>query len=339
MKTKTWKGKNGPLLIAEIGGNHEGDFSYAKRLTKLAIKSGVDVIKYQIYSGDTLVNKIQSPQRHQHFKKFQLTKNQHIHLAKMCKDSGVKYLASIWDINVLKWIDKYLNFYKIGSGDLTCYQLIKKFAKRGKPIILSSGLSTMREVDQTINFIIKNNKKYQKSENLSVMQCTSSYPTDDFEANLRVITNLSKRKGITAGYSDHTLGSLALKTAYSLGAQVLEFHFTDTRKNKSFRDHKVSLNLLETKAVIKDLRRIKDMLGSGEKKPTKNEIKSKHIYSFRRGVFLNKNISKGQVIEEKDLISLRPNVGVDARLYSKVIGKKAKRNILKLEKLFFNKNV
>ncbi len=339
MKTKTWKGKNGPLLIAEIGGNHEGDFSYAKRLTKLAIKSGVDVIKYQIYSGDTLVNKIQSPQRHQHFKKFQLTKNQHIHLAKMCKDSGVKYLASIWDINVLKWIDKYLNFYKIGSGDLTCYQLIKKFAKRGKPIILSSGLSTMREVDQTINFIIKNNKKYQKSENLSVMQCTSSYPTDDLEANLRVITNLSKRKGITAGYSDHTLGSLALKTAYSLGAQVLEFHFTDTRKNKSFRDHKVSLNLLETKELIEDLKRIKDMLGSGEKKPTKNEIKSKHIYSFRRGVFLNKNISKGQVIEEKDLISLRPNVGIDARLYSKVIGKKAKRNILKLEKLFFNKNV
>ena len=339
MKTKTWKGKNGPLLIAEIGGNHEGDFSYAKRLTKLAIKSGVDVIKYQIYSGDTLVNKIQSPQRHQHFKKFQLTKNQHIHLAKMCKDSGVKYLASIWDINVLKWIDKYLNFYKIGSGDLTCYQLIKKFAKRGKPIILSSGLSTMREVDQTINFIIKNNKKYQKSENLSVMQCTSSYPTDDFEANLRVITNLSKRKDITAGYSDHTLGSLALKTAYSLGAQVLEFHFTDTRKNKSFRDHKVSLNLLETKELIEDLKRIKDMLGSGEKKPTKNEIKSKHIYSFRRGVFLNKNISKGQVIEEKDLISLRPNVGIDARLYSKVIGKKAKRNILKLEKLFFNKNV
>lgn len=339
MKTKTWKGKNGPLLIAEIGGNHEGDFSYAKRLTKLAIKSGVDVIKYQIYSGDTLVNKIQSPQRHHHFKKFQLTKNQHIHLAKMCKDSGVKYLASIWDINVLKWIDKYLNFYKIGSGDLTCYQLIKKFAKRGKPIILSSGLSTMREVDQTINFIIKNNRKYHKSENLSVMQCTSSYPTDDFEANLRVITNLSKRKGITAGYSDHTLGSLALKTAYSLGAQVLEFHFTDTRKNKSFRDHKVSLNLLETKELIEDLKRIKDMLGSGEKKPTKNEIKSKHIYSFRRGVFLNKNISKGQVIEEKDLISLRPNVGIDARLYSKVIGKKAKRNILKLEKLFLNKNV
>ena len=266
MKTKTWKGKNGPLLIAEIGGNHEGDFSYAKRLTKLAIKSGVDVIKYQIYSGDTLVNKIQSPQRHQHFKKFQLTKNQHIHLAKMCKDSGVKYLASIWDINVLKWIDKYLNFYKIGSGDLTCYQLIKKFAKRGKPIILSSGLSTMREVDQTINFIIKNNRKYHKSENLSVMQCTSSYPTDDLEANLRVITNLSKRKDITAGYSDHTLGSLALKTAYSLGAQVLEFHFTDTRKNKSFRDHKVSLNLLETKELIEDLKRIKDMLGSGEKK-------------------------------------------------------------------------
>ena len=90
MKKSNWKGKNGPLLIAEIGGNHEGNFSYAKKLTKLAIKSDVDVIKFQIYTGDTLVNKLSSPSRNKHFKKFQLTQDQHIYLAKMCNDNGVK---------------------------------------------------------------------------------------------------------------------------------------------------------------------------------------------------------------------------------------------------------
>ena len=93
-----WKGKNGPLLIAEIGGNHEGSFAYAKKLTQLAIKSKVDVIKFQIYTGDTLVNKIYSPNRNKHFKKFQLSKDQHIYLAKMCKNNGVKYLSSVWDL-------------------------------------------------------------------------------------------------------------------------------------------------------------------------------------------------------------------------------------------------
>ena len=98
MKKTNFLGKNGPLLIAEIGGNHEGDFEYAKKLTKLAIKSNVDVIKFQLYSGSTLVNQLISPDRFKHFKKFELTKKQHIYLAEMCLNSGIKYLSSVWDI-------------------------------------------------------------------------------------------------------------------------------------------------------------------------------------------------------------------------------------------------
>ncbi|MDC0529774.1 N-acetylneuraminate synthase family protein [Pelagibacteraceae bacterium] len=339
MKKSNWEGKNGPLLIAEIGGNHEGNFSYAKKLTKLAIKSDVDVIKFQIYTGDTLVNRLSSPSRNKHFKKFQLTQDQHIYLAKMCNDNGVKYLASVWNVEALKWIDRYLDFYKIGSGDLTCYQIIQEFAKRGKPIILSSGLSTIKEINETIKFLIERNRKYKSSNNLSVLQCTSTYPTQDQDANLRVIKSLKKNKNITAGYSDHTIGSLALLTAYSLGAQVLEFHFTDTRKNKIFRDHKVSLDMIETKELIQNIKRIKKMLGKNIKKPTKEEIKSNHTISFRRAIFLKKDYLKGQIIKENDLISLRPNIGIDARDFKKVIGKKTKRDIKMLEKLKFNKNV
>ena len=150
----------------------------------------------------------------------------------MCLANGIKYLSSIWD-TALKWIDKYLEIYKIGSGDLTAYPLIEKFAKKGKPIILSTGLSYSKEIRDTINFLKGKNKIYKSKEFLSVLQCTSSYPTTDNEVNLKNFTT-SKNKYITAGYSDHTIGSVALKSAYTLGAQVLEFHFTDTRKNKLF---------------------------------------------------------------------------------------------------------
>ena len=155
MKKSFWAGKNGPLLIAEIGGNHEGDFKYAKKLVKLAITTGVDVIKLQLYSGDQLVSKFQSQKRYKHFKKFELTKAQHIYLANLCKSKGVKYLASVWDLDMLNWIDKYLPFYKIGSGDLTAYPIIKEFAKRGKPIILSTGLSSLDEIKKSVNFFTK----------------------------------------------------------------------------------------------------------------------------------------------------------------------------------------
>ena len=339
MKKSNWSGKNGPLLIAEIGGNHEGDFSYAKKITKLAIKSNVDVIKFQIYSGDTLVNKLISPDRHRHFKKFQLSKKQHIYLAEMCLDNNVKYLSSVWDIEVLKWLDKYLEFYKIGSGDLTAFPIIKEFAKKGKPIILSTGLSYLKEIKDSIKFLTRINKKYNSKNFLSILQCTSSYPTIDQEANLKTLDYFVNNKNITAGYSDHTIGSLALKSAYTLGAQVLEFHFTDTRKNKIFRDHKVSLTLEETKELIQDLKRINSFLGTNIKKPTLNEIKSQHITSFRRGVYLNKDFKKGKKIKESDLVCLRPNLGVDARNYKSLIGKKTKKNIRKLEKLVIKKNV
>ena len=126
------KSDSHPFLIAEIGGNHEGNFEYAKSLTQLAINSGADAVKFQIYTGDTLVSSIESPQRNSHFKKFELSKEQHIHLAKMVKAAGLIYTASVWDINALDWIDPFMSFYKIGSGDLTAYSVIKETAKKKK---------------------------------------------------------------------------------------------------------------------------------------------------------------------------------------------------------------
>ncbi|MEI2816243.1 MAG: N-acetylneuraminate synthase family protein [Microthrixaceae bacterium] len=122
-----WRGRYGPMLIAEIGGNHEGDFDYAKELTRLAIGSGADVVKFQIYTAEQLVNRHESPDRHAHFRRFELQPEQHRELAQMCVDAEVRYMASVWSLEPLVWIDEFLDFYKIGSGDLTAHRLLQEF--------------------------------------------------------------------------------------------------------------------------------------------------------------------------------------------------------------------
>lgn len=334
MKNKNfWKGKHGPLLIAEIGGNHEGDFNYAKKLARLAISTGVDVVKFQIYSGARLVSPIESQDRYQHFMKFELSKNQHIEIAKMCQNANVTYLASVWDEESLNWIDKYLKFYKIGSGDLTAYPIISTFCKKQKPIILSTGLSSLEEIKKTIRYIRCENNYYKNKNVLSLLQCTSMYPTPDSEVNLNTIHTLKKQTNLVVGYSHHNKGSLALIASYIMGAQILEFHFTDTRKNKNFRDHKISLNPEETKKLIEDIKKINIIKGTSSKLPTPSEKKSKNINTFRRAIYLNKDLNKGEVIKEHDLVCLRPNNGIDARDFKKIIGKKIRKKIRAYKKI------
>lgn len=333
-----WSGKHGPLLIAEIGGNHEGNFDKAKELTNLAIKSGADCIKFQLYQGDTLVSNVESPDRVQHFKKFELSKEEHIHLATMCIDNGLSYNASVWDLEMLEWIDPYLDFYKIGSGDLTAWPVIKEFAKRGKPILLSSGLATFEEVVQTIEYIQSVNSAYLYPEMLCIMQCTSMYPIDRKDANINVMREIGVMTGLSVGYSDHTEGSEALKIAAIMGANALEFHFTDTRKDKIFRDHKVSLTADEVQILINELEIVREFQGSASKLPQDSEIENNHHISFRRGVYLKNPIKKGQEIKKKDLCFLRPAHGTDARDVSIVVGAKALKDLEPKKAIFFNKD-
>ena len=330
------KKDNLPYLIAEIGGNHEGDFNYAKRLTELAISTGVDAVKFQIYTGDTLVSPVESPDRNKHFKKFELTKEQHIELADMVKDSGLDYMASVWDLSALEWIDDYLDTYKIGSGDLTAYPILKEFAKNGKPLILSTGLANEIEVLEAIEFIQKVNPTYKDKENFCILQCTSMYPIEPKNANLNVMLRLKELTNLSIGYSDHTEGSRALCYAAAMGAKVLEFHFTDNRLGKTFRDHSVSLIPVEVKELISEIKYIKDLQGDYLKNPTYIELENGHVESFRRGVYAKKDIIKGETITADHLVLLRPNAGVDAREFYSLIGKKAIHTIKSFQVLKCN---
>ena len=329
-------GKYGPLLIAEIGGNHEGDFSYANDLVDMALESKADVIKFQIYYPKTLVNKIKSPDRYNHFKKFTLTSEQHIELAKKCKSGGKEYLASVWDIDALNWIDEYSSMYKIGSGDLTAYSIIEKIAKIGKPIILSTGLSTFNEVSQTVKFIRQINSIYDDKEMLAVLQCTSMYPIPESEVNLNVMEEFKNKLNVTVGYSDHSEDIEALYLSALFGADVLEFHFTDTKEGKTFRDHKVSLTKDDIGLLVDKIKRAAIIFGGNIKTPTNSEIENNHHITFRRAIYPNRDIQMGEKISKDDLIALRPNNGIDAVNEKKIIGKKAKINIKKLNQINFD---
>lgn len=322
-----------PLFIAEIGGNHEGDFEYAKRLTKLAIESTADVIKFQIYTGDTLVSSHESPTRNLHFKKFELTQGQHIALAKMVIDAGRQYIASVWDVNALEWIDPYISFYKIGSGDLTAYPVLKATALKKKPILISTGLATEKEVIECVEYIQQINSLYTRPGYLAVLQCTSMYPIRQEDAHLNVMKQLADRLKLTTGYSDHTEGTFALETAAAMGAEILEFHFTDTREGQSFRDHKVSLTAAEVQALRKKVERIKQLQGNPNKQPLPIEIENGHDISFRRAVYPSRDIKKGEILDETNLTVLRPCSGIDARKYEKLIGLQLMQDVKKHQKL------
>lgn len=334
-----FKGKHGPLLIAEIGGNHEGDFDYASKLVSLAIASDADYVKLQLYTGDSLVNPVESPDRNKHFKKFELSKKQYIELAENVIAAGKKFTASVWNEDFFEWIDPYMSLYKIGSGDLTAYPLLKKTARTGKPIVLSTGLSAEKEVLDAVHFIQSVDNKYTDPEWLGVLQCTSMYPINPSDVHLSVMKRLRELTHVTIGYSDHTTGTKALQYAAAQGAEILEFHFTDTRENKSFRDHQVSLTRDEVLELIEEIKLISSLNGKEIKEPLPIEIENGHVESFRRGVYPRVDISANTIIGEQHLITLRPNHGISARSFYDLIGKKCMVDLKQYQKLdwtYFN---
>ena len=322
---------NKPFLIAEIGGNHQGNFPYAKKLLNLAIESKVDCIKFQLYTGDSLVNKTLSKDRNSHFKKFELSKDQHIYLAKKTIDHKIQYNASVWDIGMLDWIDDYLTFYKVGSGDLTNLPLIRELTKRKKPIVLSTGLANNYEIEKTIDFIKNQSNFYNIEHNLCLLQCTSMYPIENDEANLNCISFFKKKYNSFVGYSDHTIGYEALIIASILGSEILEFHFTDNKGEKSFRDHQVSLTKSDVYNLKKIIEKNKKFLGKPVKFPQPSEIKNNHLSTFRRAVYPQTNIKKGMIIKKENLCTLRPNIGTCASDFDKVVGCIALRDLEPLQ--------
>ena len=328
MKIQNFDTKKNIFLIAEIGNNHEGDFKLAKKLIFLAKKNGADAVKLQFITPEKLINKKGNKKRIAQLKKFCLSWKQILSLKNYSKKIKIIFLCSIFDLDVLKKNKKLFPALKVPSGDNDIFEIMKEYIEIKKPILFSTGMMNMKMIKKLINRL-KKQKNFNK-KNLCLMHCVSNYPLEISDSNLNSIYSL-KNTGFEIGYSDHATGIDNCIVAASLGARVIEKHFTISNNFSSFRDHLHSADPKQLNELSNKLKKINNILGIYKKIISKNE--TKNIKSTRRGVYASKNLIKNQVIRKDDLILLRPQTKLKIENIHKVLGKKIKRNINKLDEI------
>ena len=309
------------LIIAEIGNNHEGSYTLAEEMIGLAVDAGADAVKFQTIIPEKLVS-IQQKTRIKQLKKFQLSYDEFTKLSKVAKNEGAIFLSTPFDIDSALFLNELVPAYKIASGDNDFYPLIEVIAEIGKPIIMSTGLMNLDEIEKSVLFIKNIWKKNHNKEELALLHCVSTYPTPPENANLLAINELEQIADIV-GYSDHTSGIEAAVLSIAFGARIIEKHFTIDNNYSDFHDHQLSLNPTEFKKMVVQIRIVEQMLGSGKKVPTDLELKSKQ--NIRRSIVANHNLSTGHKIILEDLNWVRPGGGVRPGNEEKLIGKKLNR--------------
>ena len=318
--------KNNPLLfIAEVGSNHEGSFAEAKKIIIEACKSEADVVKIQTYTAENMVSNKKDFERYKHFKKLQLNIDEYIEIAKICKKYKKKFSASIWDRDQIEPLNKFIDIYKIGSGDILNFEIIKKILHTKKPLIVSTGLSKIGEIKKLIQFIKKNDPNYLKKKKLALLHCNTAYPTPSDDVNLLEINKIKRIFKLPTGYSDHTIGNTSIIAAYMMGAQIVEKHFSINPKKTTFRDHQISLNKLQVNNYLKKIKNISKMISFKNNKKTNSEIKQKSEKSFRRSIYAKTIIKKGEKFNLNNIISLRPKSYLCSSKFFEIVNKKSKR--------------
>lgn len=335
-------GSNFPVFfIAEAGVNHNGKIELAKKLVDLAKEAGANCVKFQTFKAEKLASSqarkasyqlkttSQDESQMKMLKNLELSEEETAELKEYCDKRNIIFLSTPFDLESLEFLEK-LNVpaYKIGSGDITNYFLLKEAAKKEKPIILSTGMSYLYEVFEAINLIENfENKK------IALLHCVSEYPAPLKEINFKTIKNLSLIFSCPVGFSDHTISEEASILSVGYGANIIEKHFT-LDKNLEGPDHKSSMEPEELKELINKIRAIEKSLGDGIKKPALCEEENRIL--VRRSIFSNKNIKKGEIIKEENLIALRPGGGISPMEIETIMGKKAKRDIKEGEVLSFD---
>ncbi|MEK9150152.1 MAG: N-acetylneuraminate synthase family protein [Candidatus Desantisbacteria bacterium] len=309
------------LVVAEIGVNHNGNLGLAKEMIKEAKASDVDAVKFQIYHTENLTN---DPKEAEILKRYELPSASFFELSKLAKENGLIFLATPFDKEAVDLVARLSPAIKIASGDITNIPLIEYVAKKDKPIILSTGGSTMEEITDALEGIEKINRRLIRESQIILLHSILSYPAPLVSANLLSIPFLHQSLNFTVGYSDHTEGTSACLYSVSLGARVVEKHF---KLNENCPDSQVSSDLEEMKTLVREIRLIEGMLGERKKEPGECELAN--IKKARRSLVASCDIKKGEIITEDMLCSLRPAEGISPCCIHKVIGKKAISNIKK----------
>ncbi len=326
--------KQHTLIIAEAGVNHNGSMELAKQLIDAAAEAGVDYVKFQTFKTEKLVSKSAKKAEYQQrnmgntddsqytmLKQLELSPEQHDDLISYCGQKGVKFFSTAFDLDSIDYLHSLdLGLWKIPSGELTNYPYIRKIAQYKEPVILSTGMSTLDEIKDTIQVLVKFGVP---NEQITVLHCNTEYPTPMSDVNLNAMQTIAQELRVQVGYSDHTQGIEVPVAAVALGAKVIEKHFTLDR-NMDGPDHKASLEPGELKAMVSAIRNIEEALGTAEKKVSASESKNKAI--ARKSIVAARSIQKGEILTEDNLTVKRPGNGINPMHWEEVIGQQAVRD-------------
>ena len=323
------------VVIAEAGPNHNGKIKLAYKLIDAAKKCGADFIKFQTSIPELhiskfakkasyqLKNKSQGKNQLQMCEKFSLSYKEFVKIKKYCKRKKIEFLSTPFDLKSINFLKKFkMKYLKIPSGEITNLPYLIKIGKQKKKVILSTGMSNMKEIRKALKILVLNGTK---KKNITIMQCNTEYPTPMKDANIRAMLTIKKEFGVNVGYSDHTEGIEASLAAVALGANIIEKHVT-LNKNLIGPDHKASITPQELKKMVDGIRKITVALGDGIKKISPSE--NKNIKIARNSIVAAQNIKKGEKFTSKNLTIKRPGNGISPMKLFKVIGKISKKNFI-----------
>lgn len=330
------------VIIAEAGVNHNGEIEKAIELIDVAADAGADFVKFQSFKAERLVNikakkasyqiknsKGENDTQFEMLKRLEIGDDWYPTLIHRCKEKGIQFLSTGFDeisIDLLENLN--IPFHKIPSGEITNKPFLQHIARKGKDIVLSTGMANLKEVKAALDVLyLEGIKKSQ----VTVLHCNTEYPTPMEDVNLLAMREMAKDLKVKVGYSDHTLGIEVPIAAVALGARVIEKHFTLNR-NLPGPDHAASLEPEELKSMVKSIRNIeKAILGNGIKEASQSELKN--ISNVRKSLHFSKNLTVNHVVCANDLIALRPGFGISPMEIDIFIGKKLNRDVNALSML------
>ncbi len=334
--------RNNVCIIAEAGVNHNGELELAKALIDKAAAAGADYVKFQTFKTENLVSKEarqaeyqkknnksgEEATQYEMLKKLELSHQDHLILIDHCRSRNIKFLSTAFDLESIELLLSLgIDLFKIPSGEITNLPYLKKIGGLKKKVILSTGMSIMEEIKEAVEVLVKAGTR---KEDISVLHCTTDYPTAMKDVNLNAMLSIRDNLSLPVGYSDHTLGIEVPVAAVALGATIIEKHFTLDR-NLPGPDHLASLEPEELKSMVSAIRNIEQAMGSFYKQPTEAETKNRIV--ARKSIHLAQDLKKGDVIREQDLILTRPGDGISGMEYENVLGKQARMDLLKGSKL------
>lgn len=317
-------------IIAEAGVNHNGSFDLACELVGAAKEAGVDCIKFQTFKSRNLVSHLAQKAEYQKkitgdgsqvdmLKKLELSYEEFLALKEQCDKIGICFLSTPFDFDSIEFLNSIdMPFWKIPSGEVTNYPYLVALAKTGKPVVMSTGMCEMKEIEKAVRVLRENG-----TTDVKLLHCNTEYPTPFEDVNLKAMQTMKNTFNLEVGYSDHTKGIEVPIAAVALGATVIEKHFTLNR-NMEGPDHRSSLEPDELKAMVDCIRHIEMALGTGEK--TASESEKKNIAVARKSIVAKTDIKAGELLTEENLTVKRPGTGITPMRWHEVIGTRAIRD-------------